>query len=135
MLAFCLLIPVTGLVADAISAQPFIEPGRSDLRVALQQLADADVITAPITAWPISWQSIVADIEDADRAVLSAETRAAFDRIDTELNFARQTQRFLPQVRIGAAKDPVAIRSFSGSPRDQGELEGGIRYTGDAVSF
>jgi hypothetical protein len=135
MLAFCLLIPVTGLVADAISAQPFIEPGRSDLRVALQQLADADVITAPITAWPISWQSIVADIEDADRAVLSAETRAAFDRIDTELNFARQTQRFLPHVRIGAANDPVAIRSFSGSPREQGELEGGISYTGDAVSF
>jgi hypothetical protein len=130
-----MLVAGAGFGADTISAQPFIEPGRSDLRVALQQLADDNVIKAPITAWPISWQSIVADIEDADRALLSTESRAALDRIDTELTFAEQTQRFLPHVRIGAANDPVVIRSFASTPREKGELEAGISYTGNVLSF
>jgi hypothetical protein len=129
------LLVAAGIAVEAASADPFIEPGRPDLRVALQLLADDDVIRVPITAWPISWQSIVTDIEEANQAILSAETRRALDRIETELGFAEQTERFLPHVRIGAATEPRAIRSFSSTPREKGELEAGISYTGDALSF
>jgi hypothetical protein len=128
-----LLLVVIGV--DVGYAQPFIEPGRADLRVALQQLADDDVIEAPISAWPISWQSIAGSVEAADSASLSPATRAALDRIRTELNFAEQSHRLLPHVRVGATNEPLSIRSFSSTPREQGELEGGLSYTGDALSF
>lgn len=129
-----LLVALT-LLAPAVQSEPFIAPGRAELRVDLQQLADENVIQGPITAWPLSWQSLVADLESADLDNLSTETRAALDRVTTELNFAEQTKRFLPHVRIGFASEPIAIRSFSSTPRAEGELEAGISYTGDRLSF
>jgi hypothetical protein len=130
-----LLLIAIGFHIGVLRAEPFIEPGRSELRVALQQLADDNVIRAPVSAWPISWQSIVADIEGANRSVFSAATQDALDRINSELQFADQANRFLPHVRIAAVNDPIQVRSFTSSPREQGELEAGISYTGDALSF
>ena len=132
---FLTLLLLGCLVTTAPRAEPFIAPGRAELRVDLQRLADDDVISAPVTAWPIPWQSIISDIEDADADALGPATRAALDRVATELDFAGQTHRVLPHVRIGAASDIGAMRSFSARPRDQGELEAGISYTGDRLSF
>jgi Capsule assembly protein Wzi len=126
---------LAGLAVNAACADPFIPPGRAELRVDLQRLTDDNVIQAPVTTWPISWQSIVGDLEDADLAASSPATRAAFDRVATELRYAEQTHRFLPHLRIGAVGDPIAVRSFSATPRADGELEGGISYTGDRLSF
>lgn len=123
------------LLAPVLRAEPFIAPGRSGLRVDLQQLADENVIQGPITAWPLSWQSLVADLESAEPNSLSAESRAALDRVTTELGFAEQTHRLLPHVRVGFASEPIAIRSFSSTPRAEGELEAGISYTGDRLSY
>jgi hypothetical protein len=123
------------LVTTAPRAEPFIAPGRAELRVDLQRLADDDVISAPLMTWPIPWQSIVDDIENADASALGPGTRAALDRVAADLDLAARTHRILPQVRLGAASEIVAMRSFSARPRDEGELEAGIGYTGDRVSF
>jgi hypothetical protein len=129
------LLLIGSLVTTAPRAEPFIAPGRAELRIDLQRLADADVITAPVTAWPIPWQSIVGDIEDAAAIALDPATRAALERVATELDIAGQTHRVLPHVRSGAASDIAAMRSFAARPRDEGELEAGISYTGDRLSF
>lgn len=129
------LLVVCSLVIDAAHAEPFIGPGRAELRIDLQQLADANVIKAPVTAWPISWQSILGDIEDADAASLDRETRAALDRVTAELNIAEQTNQLQPHVRIGSVSEPILMRSFSSTPREDGELEAGFSYTGDRLSF
>jgi hypothetical protein len=122
-------------VGPALHADPFIAPGRAEVRVDLQQLADDGVIGGPITAWPLSWQSLVSDIENADLASLSIETRAALDRVTTELGYAEQTHRFLPHIRVGFASEPIAVRSFASTPRAEGELEAGISFTGDRLSL
>lgn len=123
------------LLAGGLNADPLIAPGRAELRIDLQRLADDDVISAPITAWPISWQSIVGDIEEADRSLLSPATLASLERVETELGYAEQTHRVLPHIRVGAVGDPIAVRSFASTPRAESELEAGIAYTGDRISF
>ncbi|MGD8341537.1 MAG: capsule assembly Wzi family protein, partial [Gammaproteobacteria bacterium] len=129
------VLATASLVGQPLNAEPFIAPGRAELRIDLQQLADEGVIDAPITAWPLSWQSLVADLENADLGSMSPETRAAFDRVATELGFAELTHRFLPHVRIGIASEPIAVRSFASTPRAEGELEAGISYTGNRFSY
>jgi Capsule assembly protein Wzi len=119
----------------AASAEPLIAPGRSDLRIDLQRLADDDVITAPVTTWPISWQSLVRDLESAGESTFSPATRAALDRVEAELRFAEETHRVLPHVRVGAVDAPIAVRSFATTPRARGELEAGLSYTGDRLTF
>ena len=129
------MLAVCGIWAETSPAEPFIAPGRSELRVDLQQLADADVIQGPITAWPISWQSLVDDLESATLEAQDAWTRAALDRVTTELGYAEETHRFLPHVRLSFASEPVAVRSFASTPRAETELEAGISFTGDRLSL
>jgi hypothetical protein len=129
LLAFDLQAP------PAARAEPFIAPGRTELRVDLETLADAGIVSGPVTAWPISWQSIIGGVEDVDVATLTPATRAALDRVRNELRFAEQTHRVLPHVRVGAASEPALLRSFTATPREDGELEGGISYTGNRLSL
>lgn len=128
----CLFIDL--LAPAAARSEPFIAPGRTELRVDLQALADAGVVAAPVTAWPISWQSIIGGLEDVDVRTLTPAARAALDRVRSELRLAEQTHRVLPHVRVGATSEPALLRSFTATPRDDGELEGGIAYTGDRLS-
>ncbi len=37
------------------SADPWIEPGDVRLRHDIELLADAGIIRAPVTTWPVSW--------------------------------------------------------------------------------
>ena len=130
------LVALAALAAPGPArADPFIAPGRTELRADLQTLADAGIITAPVTAWPLNWQSIVGGIDDADPAVLSPAVQAALDRVRTELRLDAQTHRLLPHVRLGGTTEPPALFSFSATPRETGELEGGASYTGDRLSF
>ena len=116
-------------------ADPFIAPGDSDLRADLQLLSDAGVIAGPLTTWPLNWQSIIADLDEAEIPGLDAAGQMAYARIRGEMRIAEQTHRLMPHVRLGGLSEPVALRSFSAMPRDEGELEGGLSYTGDRLSF
>jgi len=117
------------------AAEPFIAPGRTELRVDLQTLADAGIISGPVTAWPISWQAVINGLDEVDLSALSQYERRAYDRVRTEASVNDQIFRILPHVRFGGASDPVTVRSFTDTPREEGEFEGGISYTGNRLSF
>ncbi|MGH8244709.1 MAG: hypothetical protein ACRETY_15320, partial [Steroidobacteraceae bacterium] len=51
------------LAAGAAAADPWIEPGDAGLRHDLQLLADAGILDAPLTAWPVSWPEVARDVE------------------------------------------------------------------------
>ncbi|MDP9199863.1 MAG: hypothetical protein M3O07_11715, partial [Pseudomonadota bacterium] len=54
LLAACLL--------PAAYADPWLEPGDARLRHDLQLLADAGIVRAPLTTWPVSWPEIARDV-------------------------------------------------------------------------
>ena len=128
----CMLCLVTGRLAHA---EPLIAPGRLDLRADIEDLADAGVITAPVTTWPISWQSIIDEVDSASATELSLRERHALERVRSEIAINEQLHRVLPSLRIGGSNEPFVMRTFSATPREQGELEAAVSYTGDRLSF
>ena len=119
----------------SVAAQPFAAPGRLDLRSDLQLLADRGVLGQPMTAWPLAWLNVIDGIEASSGETLDVMTMDAFERIRDEANIAKISDRLLPHVRVGLAKDPQAIRSFDDAPRQESEIEVGVRWTGDRLTF
>ena len=77
------------LVAPAAFAGPVASPGDIGLRHDIQMLADYGAIQGPTTAWPISWDAILADLEAAYQSelILPVAVRSTFVRV---LNRARR---------------------------------------------
>ena len=50
------------LAANTAFAGPVTPPGDIGLRHDIQVLADYGAISGPVTAWPISWDAIAADL-------------------------------------------------------------------------
>jgi hypothetical protein len=116
-------------------AEPFIAPGRTELRVDLQTLADAGVIEAPVTTWPISWQAVIGSVDVARVGDLTPDARMALERIRAEMRIAETTHRVKPYVRLGGITEPIALRGFADTPRDEGEIGGGFSITGDRLTL
>jgi len=56
------------------------------LRADIQLLADAGVLSAPITTYPLMWESLALDIEQADINSLTVSQRMALTNLRTTLN-------------------------------------------------
>lgn len=131
----CALAFLLAIAPALTRAEPLIAPGRLDLRLDIQTLADAGVIDTPTTAWPLSWQSVIGGLEDVVTGELSPAERASYERLRAEAQIAEQTHRLQPHIRIGVIGEPNPVRSFATRPRTDGELEAGISYTGDRLTF
>ena len=129
------ILLLCAIAARSALAEPFIAPGQNDFRVDLQTLADAGVIDAPVTTWPISWQAVIGSVDAAETDDLTPAQRMALERVRDEMRIAETTHRLQPHVRLGGFSEPVVLRNFGAAPRDSGELEGGLSFTGDHLSF
>ena len=82
LLAVAMLATVLTTLPRWAAAGPWIEPGDLALRHDIQTLADAGVIRAPVTSWPLSWGDILNDTADFDDAAsLSDAESAALTRV------------------------------------------------------
>ena len=52
-------------MSASVTAEPWVKPDDYGLRADIQQLADAGVILAPVTTYPLMWKSFIADIDNA----------------------------------------------------------------------
>lgn len=114
------------------AASPLVPVGDPALRADIQLLADHGLIEGPVTSWPLSWDQILADLESTDPgAILPPHVFNALARVreaalrQTAVDDVRYT------ARLSAADDPSRIRSFADTPRESGEIGGGISWTSD----
>lgn len=131
-LVWCLGTGLAGLSVGA-AADPWIAPGDAELRHHIEVLADAHVITVPITTWPLMWSGIAKDIQAADTTDLTpaemsslAYVRAAYRRLvhaDVQVD-----------ARVDVAGSTAGIRTFSESRRERDEASAGISWTGYALA-
>lgn len=120
------------LPLGSVQAAPWIDPGEEQLRHHVQVLADAGVIRAPITTWPVSWGAIATDLEQAGHSGLAESERWSLAYVKFYLQRARN--RFNLYARAGAAGDPVVIRDFASDQREQYEMQGQLDWTGDRLA-
>lgn len=118
-----------------LHANPWLAPGDLAMRHDLSLLADAGILRGPITTWPVSWPDVARDVnaarlpDDASPALRQAllrvqstarrEARSGFDGLD---------------YRISGARDPDLLRTFSDTPREEGELELRASWMGDRLA-
>lgn len=130
LLALAMILAVPG-----VHAAPWLAPGDLTMRHDIELLADAGVIRGPVTTWPISWPDIARDVngaqlpDDASPALSQALLRVQ--------SAARREARSGPSgldFRVSGARDPDPLRTFSDTPREEGELELRAGWMGDRLA-
>ena len=120
------------LAGSIAVAGPVVPPGDIALRHDIQRLADAGIVTGPTTSWPLSWEPILADLRVVgDETDLSPDVRDALFRVRARGESATRTGTVRWHSRVSAAQDPMRIRGFANTPREDGEIWGGLGWTGE----
>ncbi|MEL7023420.1 MAG: capsule assembly Wzi family protein [Pseudomonadota bacterium] len=116
----------------ATQASPWVDPGNLALRHDIQVLADAGVLRAPVTSWPLSWGVILNEIEDFDSVnalrpyVMDALTRV--QRLGLRSTRVREIQ-----VGVDAKYDtePSRLRGFEDRAREDSDVTIGGSWMGN----
>ncbi len=125
------------ILSAPVVATPWAEPGDAELRHHLSVLADAHVLSVPITTWPIPWGSIKQDLDKAQS--LHKAGAQLSDTVLWSLQFVRfELDRQARAGLHGAAslqlsKSPQALRDFSADRRERNEAS--VRVNGMSETF
>ena len=109
------------LFAAATHAEPWIAPGDAGLRHDVQLLADTGVLQTPTLSWPLPWSNIVRDIERVDVATLGPAARSSAARLHERALAEMRIDEMALGFELAAASEPEVLRTFSDSPREEGE--------------
>lgn len=130
------LIAASVLIPALSTADPWIAPGDLLLRHDLEVLADAGIVRGPITTWPVPWPDVARDVVNFERdAEVGPAARASLMRVRRAARQMMRTDDMSAHMRISGAQEPDALRGFVGTPREEGEFEAGIDWTGDRFAF
>ncbi len=121
------------LLASTVSlADPWLPPGDAGLRHDIAVLADRGVLRGPVMSWPLSWADVARDVLDVDDvARLDSATQAALLRVQRAARRAMRLGEGRLHARTSASAEPTALRTFSTTPRTEGEVEAGWDWTGE----
>jgi hypothetical protein len=115
--------------ADAVAA-PWLDPGDSGLRHDIQLLADAGVLRAPVSTWPLSVGALEAALDPAG-IELRPEEQAALARVTRRLALETDVGEPIFRATVSAAEHPRKVRTFEDTPRESAELGVGVEWTGN----
>jgi hypothetical protein len=132
-----LFVAVICLVPAAAIAAPQAQPGDVGLRHDLQVLADYGAIRGPMTTWPVAWDAVLHDLEEvvANDVVLPNRVLPTFDRVLSRAR--REAARGRVSFDFGAsvAEEPIHIRGFSDTPREDAEVEAGVSWFSEHLTL
>jgi hypothetical protein len=113
---------VLGLAFSTVHADPWLAPGDEGLRSDILLLADAGILRGPVTTWPISWPDIARDVLSAPEIGLNEATGDALTRVRRQARAASARGFAGLGIRVSGAYEPVTLRGFADTPREEGEL-------------
>ncbi|MEO0576283.1 MAG: capsule assembly Wzi family protein [Pseudomonadota bacterium] len=123
------------LISGAGWAGPWVAPGNLALRHDIQVLADAGVITAPVTSWPLSWGDILNDIATYDRKEkLSLDQSAALLRVRRIGNQSVRLREINFSVDAKYDTEPSRLRGFEDRAREGVDVVIGAGWLGKTVA-
>ncbi|MDH3645238.1 MAG: capsule assembly Wzi family protein [Gammaproteobacteria bacterium] len=112
------------------AAGPWIDPGDVVLRNDIQLLADAGLIRAPVTTWPLSWGDIVQDIANNSGMSLGPGEKQALLRLRRAEQIATKTEQIKLRASASLSSEPRTLRTFRGTPRESAEVSVNAAWTG-----
>lgn len=128
----CLL---ASLLVSGARADPWLAPGDEGLRSDIQLLADAGILRGPVTTWPMSWPDVARDALAADGRGLDAATADALLRVQRLSREASAPGFAGLGYRVSGAYEPVELRQFADTPREEGEIALRASWLSDNLSL
>jgi hypothetical protein len=117
-------------------AGPWLPPGDLALRNDIVLLADAGVLTGPMTTWPLAWADIARDVLAFDQiSALGNDEASALTRVRIKARKAMAIHEVQISARASGSSKPRTIRTFEATPRENGEVEAGAMWTGERFAF
>jgi hypothetical protein len=117
-----LLLPVAALTPwQGAVAEPWAAPGDSGLRHDVQLLTDAGLLAGPALSWPVGWDELARQLTAAEPAALSPSQARALARLRARAARETEPHEVDLQLRLSAALEPIIVRDFEDSPREEGE--------------
>jgi len=103
-------------------AAPWVEPDDLALRNDIQLLADAGIITAPVTTYPLMWNAIKDDILSAKTHLLNDAQKQALNHVKFSYKYASGHQN-ITKKSIYFASNANRFTSYGNDNYDQGKIE------------
>ncbi len=103
-------------------AAPWVEPDDLTLRNDIQLLADAGIITAPVTTYPLMWNAIKDDILSAKLYLLNDEQKQALNHVRYSFKYASGHET-ITKKSIYLASNAKRFTSYGNDNFDQGNIE------------
>lgn len=129
--SFALLLLAPAIVV----AGPWMAPGDFALRHDIQLLADAGVITAPVTTWPLSWGDILNDLREfRDEEKLVPGQRAALTRVRRIGMRETQVGRLLFDLDAHYDTEPGLLRGFEDRAREDTDITTQVSWLGERLA-
>ena len=127
-------IVIFSLLSSVSQASPWLDSGDNRLRHHIQLLADKNIITVPVTTWPLMWSDVIRDVSAVKPAQLDEQSfwslryvNHAFDRQSAE------------DVRLNASlalgNEVNALKGFSDNRREKAETKASIDWQGERLAF
>lgn len=122
--------------ANPAQSDPWLAPGDLGVRHDIQLLADAGILRGPVTTWPISWPDVARDaLAVRSDASLDPNVADALTRIQRRAREASAPGGTGRGARLSGVTEPVQLRGFGWTPREEGELSLRTGWLGDHVAF
>lgn len=118
----------------SVSAAPWVDSGDQRLRHHIQVLADKNIITVPVTTWPLMWSGVIYDVQQAEYAQL--DEQALWSLSYVKHAFARQTEGGLRcDAQVSAGEGIQAIKYFGDERREKTEVKASIDWMSDKLAI
>lgn len=115
------LFSLSAFISTSFAA-PWVEPDDLALRNDIQLLADAGIITAPVTTFPLMWNAIKDDILSAKSYLLTEEQNQALNHVKFNYKYASGHQN-ITKKSIYLASSANRFTSFGNDNYDKGNVE------------
>lgn len=109
------------LWAEQSQASLWIDANNLPLRHHIQQLADYNIITAPVTTYPLMWDAIDNDLLRAEDKKLPKNLKGSFAYVLHYYKQARR-QKYSNQIALAAATKPPRLSGFGYNAREKANL-------------
>ena len=103
-------------------AAPWVEPDDLALRNDIQLLADAGIITAPVTTFPLMWNAIKSDILSAKSYLLTDEQNQALSHVIFSYKYASRHAN-ITKKSVYLASSANRFTSYGNDNFDKGNIE------------
>lgn len=133
--ALSAVLAILSIAAAAPAAGgAWAEAGDLGLRHDLQLLVDGGVFNLPTTTWPIPWRDIAGELERTSDAKLTEAQAAAAARLRSRLQTASR-EGATAAVGAAGAEQPVQMRGFADTPREDAEIGGNLTWQANRFSM